>query len=220
MSQPAAWSYSRIDSSENCPRKYWHVSVQKDIKDESPMQQEGKDTHDAFKFYLKNAKPLPLHLRHHQVVLDKIAAMPGEKVIEQQIALDANWQVVDWFAKNAWVRVISDLTQLNGASAVVWDWKTGKQKDDFTQLRLNAAVTMHLAPEVQTVKMAYYWTKTRNITHQMMGRAELPEFWGTMLSRVQTFQSLYDRQDFPPRPNPFCKGCCVKQCQYYQPRKS
>lgn len=217
----AAWSYSRIDSSETCPRKFWHLNVAKDLKEpESSYQIEGKETHDAFKFYFKNGKPLPLHLRHHEPVLKKIAAMPGEKVVEQQIALDANWQPTDWFSKTAWLRVISDLTQLNGPAAVVWDWKTGKQKDDFTQLRLNAAVTMHLAPEVNAVKMAYYWTKTRNITSAVMTRAELPEFWGTMLGRVQTYQSMYDTENFPPRPNPYCKGCIVKTCQYWQPRKS
>jgi hypothetical protein len=216
----AAWSYSRIESSETCARKFWHLSVAKDIKEEeSSYQIEGKETHVAFAKLVKSGIALPLHLRHHGPVLTKIAGMPGEKVVEQQIALNANWQPTDWFAKDAWLRVISDLTQLNGPSALVWDWKTGRPKDDFTQLRLNAAVTMHLAPEIEQVRMNYYWTKTRQITSDKMVRADLPEFWGSMLKRVQTYQSRFDRNDFPPNPNPFCKGCPVRNCQYWQPRK-
>lgn len=220
MTNPMAWSYSRIDSSETCPRKFWHLNVAKDLKEEeSSYQIEGKETHVAFAKLVKSNIPLPLHLRHHTQALARIAAMPGEKVVEQQICLNPAWKPVDWFARDAWLRVISDLTQLNGPTAIVWDWKTGRPKDDFTQLKLNAAVTMHLAPEVQRVKMCYYWTKTQTITHDAITRVELPEFWGTMLSRVQTYQSRFDRQDFPPRPNPFCKGCVVKNCQYWQPKR-
>jgi PD-(D/E)XK nuclease superfamily len=221
MTQPTAWSYSRIESSETCPRKYWHLNVAKDLKEpESIHQVEGTETHAAFEAYLRKGEPLPIHLRHHTRVLDSINRMPvTSRIIEQQIALDANWQVVDWFSKTAWVRAKSDLTQINGTVATVWDWKTGKQKDDFTQLKLNAAITMHLAPEIDKVMMAYYWTKSRNITKDVITRGQLPEFWGEMLVRVQTFQSLYDRQDFPPRPNYFCKGCIVKSCQYWQPKK-
>jgi hypothetical protein len=221
MTQPTAWSYSRIESSETCARKYYHLNVAKDLKEpETSYQVEGTETHAAFKGFFKSGLQLPLHLRHHGPVLTKINGMPAtEKVVEQQIALDAQWQPTDWFSKSAWVRVISDLTQLNGSMATVWDWKTGKQKDDFTQLKLNAAITMHLAPEVNTMMMVYYWTKTRNITKDKITRDQLPEFWGTMLGRVQTFQSMYDRQDFPPRPNPFCKGCVVRNCEYWQPRK-
>lgn len=183
------------------------------------MMAEGTATHNAFRDYLKKGAALPLHLRHHESVLGKIAAMPGEKSIEQQIALNANWQVTGWFDMDAWLRIISDLTQLNGKTAICWDWKTGKVKDDFTQLYLNAAVTMHLAPEIEEVVTAFYWTKSRQITKSKLTRAELPEFWGKMLGRVQVYQGHHDRQDFPPKANPFCKGCVVKSCQYWEPRK-
>lgn len=221
MTQPTAWSYSRIDSSETCARKYWHLNVAKDLKEpENSYQVEGKETHDAFKNFLKSGTALPLHLRHHGAVLDKINGLPvTDKLVEQQIALDSSWLPTDWFSKTAWVRVISDLTQLNGRVATVWDWKTGKQKDDFTQLKLNAAVTMHLAPEVDAVTMAYYWTKSKNITKDKLTREQLPEFWGGMLARVAVFQARYDNLDFPPRPNPFCRGCVVRSCEYWQPKK-
>lgn len=220
MTQPVAWSYSRIVSMETCPRKHWHLNVQKDLKEpESDQMAEGTATHGSFRDYLKRGTALPLHLRHHEPVLAKINALPGEKSIEQQIALDVRWQPCDWFGKDAWVRVISDLTQLNGRAAICWDWKTGKPKDDFTQLRLNSAITMHLAPEIDSVRMSFYWTKSKSLTSDKMTRPELPEFWGKMLARVANYQGHFDKNDFPPLPNPFCKGCIVKTCQYWQPRK-
>lgn len=219
MSQ-IAWSYSRVNAMETCPRKVWHTSVAKDIVEpESDEMAQGTATHKAFEMFLKKAVPLPLHLRHHAEVLTRIASLPGEKSVEQQIALDANWQMTDWFSKGAWLRIKSDMTQLNGTKAVCWDWKTGKPKDDFTQLQLNGAVTMHLAPEIDEVTLAFYWAKTKQITKDKLTREQLPDFWGRMLKRVQVYQSHHDRQDFPPRPNYFCKGCCVTKCQYWQPKK-
>lgn len=180
---------------------------------------DGKVLHTAFKERLQSNKSLPLHLRHFEDFLARIATSPGEKSIEQQIALDGAWQPTSWFAKETWLRVISDLTQLNGAYAVCWDWKTGKRYDDFTQLELNAAITMHLAKEINTVKMAFFWTQTKQIAHKTITRAQLPEFWGEILKRVNTYTTAHENKDFPPKPNPFCTGCAVTACQYWKARK-
>lgn len=220
MKFPAAWSFSRLNSYETCPRKFFRTTVLKDLKEEeSEAMAAGTDLHHAFRDRLKTNKPLPLHLRHHEAMLARIAAAPGEKSIEQQIAFNAQWEPVDWFAKDTWVRVISDLTQLNGSYGICWDWKTGRQGEDFTQLKLNAAVTFLLAPELNTIKVAFYWTKNKALDSRIVERKDLPDIWGNLLPRVAKYQEAHDTQDFPPRPNNFCKGCVVKDCQYWSPRR-
>jgi hypothetical protein len=219
VSRPA-WSYSRLTSLETCPRKFWHLNVQKDLKEEeSEAMREGTATHKALELRVRDGKRLPLHLRHLEPVMAKICAAPGEKSVEQQIALDENLQITDWFSKSAWVRMKSDLTILNGPAAICFDYKTGKRKDEFTQLKLNAAVTMLLAPEIETVTMAFVWTKVNEVSSEKIHRHQMADTWGELMKRVDKYDAAYAKNDFPPKPNFFCAGCVVKTCQFWQPPK-
>lgn len=220
MSQLQAWSYSRLTSYETCPRRYYGISVAKTLVEEpSEAMQSGNDLHKAFELYLKRGTMLPLHLRHYGPILSKIAAAPGEKIVEQQIALNAKWEPVEWFAKDTWLRVKSDLTQLNGPAAICWDWKTGRPSQDFTQLRLNAAVTFHLAPEVNSISMAYLWTKTKLVDTKQILRSEVPAVWSEILPRVEKYQKAHQEMAFPARQNYFCKGCPDKSCPFWEKKK-
>ena len=216
MSTEVAWSFSRITSYEQCPRKFWHESVGKTIPfEETEDMTYGKDWHKGAELFIKRGAKLPLNMRHWEPILQKFKDAPGEKVVEQQIALNASWQPVEWYAKDAWLRVKSDLTILNGDQGVQIDYKTGKQKDDFTQLRLNSAVTFHLAPELKTIKHGFLWTKTKTMTFETMTIEQVPTFWADMLPRVQRYTEAHLRQDFPPRQCFLCKKYCkVKSCHF------
>lgn len=221
MSAQVAWSYSRLASYETCPRKFWAESVGKTVPFvKSEQAAYGDEVHLAFKDYFKSGTPLPLHLRHFEKIIAPIAKAPGVKSIEQKICLNASWEVVDWFAKDAYLRVISDLTQLNGTHGVLWDWKTGKPKDDFTQLRLNAAVTFHLAPEIQTATVAFLWLQTKKVAPLKMVRADATDVWAELLPRVAKYQEAHVKQDFPPRQNFLCRGWCqVSTCQFWEKKR-
>lgn len=213
----AAWSYSRLISYELCARKFWHESIGKTIPfKESDEMRAGKEWHKGAELFVRDGKQLPIHMRHWQPILQQFRDAPGEKLIEQQIALNIQWEPVEWFAKDAWLRVKSDLTIVNGRSAIQIDYKTGKPKDDFTQLRLNSAVTMLLAPEVITITHGFLWTKTKELTKETMESKDVPDFWAEMLPRVAKYQAAHDQQNFPPTPNFLCKKHCeVRSCQYH-----
>lgn len=221
MSKLAAWSFSRIKSFEDCPKAFWHVSVNKDIPfQETQATREGKETHATIAEYLKGQRTnMPLHLRHHEPFFTQIKNAPGEKVIEQQLALNAQYGITEWFAKDAYLRVISDCTILNGPNAVVFDWKTGKRSDDFTQLKLTAATTFLLAPEIKSIKVAFYWMKDKAAPSRTLTRDEAPEVWNEILPRVQRYQEAHDANQFPARPGRNCKWCPVKACPYNENKK-
>jgi len=95
-----------------------------------------------------------------------------------------------------------------------------RPKDDFTQLRLNSAVTFHLAPEIKTVKHGFLWTKTKALTFETMHLQDVPVFWADMLPRVARYQQAHDQQNFPPKPGFLCRDYCrVKSCQYWEPKR-
>lgn len=214
MANLAAFSYSRLSSYETCPKKFHDVSVSKKVKDPpNEFSAYGDMVHKAFAKYMGGGA-LPLTLRQYEKYLKPIKAAPGEKVIEQKIALNSNYEQVEWFAKDAWCRVISDLTLLNEAKGIVWDWKTGKPTDDFTQLRLTGAVTFLLAEELEELTLAFLWLKTKQVAPMKMTRADCAGVWSEILPRVQRYQTAHEELDFPARPGYHCRYCPVRSCPY------
>ena len=213
---PAAWSYSRLDGFEVCPKQFHAKSIAKTLKEpESEHQTYGKEVHLSFAHFLTKDKLLPLHLRHWTKLLTQIKAAPGEKIVEQKICINASYEPVDWFAKDAWCRVISDCTILNGARGALFDWKTGKVSDDFTQLKIAAAVVMLLAPEVESLDLAYVWLKTKQVTRDRLLRADATKVWADLMPRLARYQYAFDNLEFPPRPgDPQCGWCHLTSCPY------
>ena len=217
MTQLIAWSYSRLEGYETCPRKYYHLQVAKDVTDtKGDAAIYGDETHKAFKMYVKTGQELPLHLLQYKQYLDQFIAAPGHKIAEQQVAINADFKQVEWFDKTTYLRVINDLLVHQGSNAVIVDYKTGKPKDDFTQLELAAAVVFLLGPDINSITMAYFWLKTKTIVPKIIKRAEAPLVWAKLQPRVQAFQDAYAANAWPPKPNYLCrKYCPVASCEYH-----
>ena len=55
-----AWSYSSIKSFQQCPKKYYHLRVLKDVKDSgSEATIYGQALHKAAEDHIKNGIPVP-----------------------------------------------------------------------------------------------------------------------------------------------------------------
>lgn len=220
VSNLVAFSYSRLDGFETCPKKFFHLSVAKDVIDPpNEMTQYGTDLHLAFADYIRpKKKMLPIHLRQHLPMLNQLRAAPGEKIVEQQIAINAQYMPTGWFDKDVYCRVISDLTILNGSRGAMFDWKTGKQKEGFDQLRLAAAVMFCIVEELEEVSMHYVWTKNKKITSDRMTRDEMPAVWANLHPRILAYQNAHALQAFPARKGFHCRYCPVKSCPYNEKR--
>lgn len=226
MSKLEAFSYSRLTAYETCPRKFYKLSVAKTIK-EPPNEHTdyGTQVHEAFRDFFKKGKALPLHLRQHAAFLNTIKKAPGEFIVEQQIAINPNYEATGWFDKDVYCRVISDLTILNAPNAAMFDWKTGKMYDDFTQLRLAGAVIFLLAPEIERITLSYVWLKERAVTRyegpygKFMAREEMPTLWADLSPRIQKYQNAHALQAWEPRSGTHCKWCPDVSCPFNQKRK-
>lgn len=215
----AAWSYSALMMFEQCPKKYFHLYVQKDHKDEdSEWSAEGKFIHDAMYKRVVKGEPLPLSLRPMESVAAKFAAAPGEKNGEMKLALDADMQPVDFFSKSARVRVVVDLLITNKNTALIADWKTGKVKPDPIQLGLTAAVLRQWMPEIELFKTVYVWLKHREITPKNYTISKLADVWNEILPRVGKMDEARKTTTFPAKPSGLCRYCPVKTCPHYEER--
>jgi CRISPR/Cas system-associated exonuclease Cas4 (RecB family) len=214
-----AWSYSRLNSFETCPKKFWHLSVKKDVFEaESEHMRYGKQVHKALELRIGKTRPLPLNLRYLEKYASKLASAKGEKVTEQQLAIDSQFEPCDWFSKQTWCRAIIDLAIISPPHAVVIDYKTGRISDDFTQLRLAGTLLMLHMPEIQTVDLAFLWTKEKKLTkdERLLHRDDIKNVILDLMPRLKKYEKAHRTESFPARPGGLCKKYCpVKQCPHH-----
>jgi len=214
-----AWSFSALTRFENCPKQYWHLNVAKDFKDaDSSFSEDGKFIHDALYKRVIKKVPLPMELRPLEQVAAKFASTPGEKKGEMKLALNRDMEPVDFFAHDVWVRAVVDLLIVKGNKAVIVDWKTGKPKEDFTQLGLTAAVVAQWVPEVDSFMTAYVWTSHRKVSFKAYTKDDLASVWNDMLPRSKKVEHAISLTEFPAKSSGLCGYCPVSSCPHFNPR--
>lgn len=218
MSKKFAWSFSRLTKFETCPRQYYELMVAKNfIEAENEHTKYGKEVHKALEHRVDKSKRLPMHLTYLEPIADKLAKAKGEKLVEQKLAINDKFEPTDFFAPDVTVRSIIDLAIVNPPMAVLVDYKTGKKlSDDFTQLKLAAAMFMLHDERVNTCKLMYYWTKHKKPTTQGFTRDQMPAIWSELLPRAKRLEGAYEKERWPATPNGLCKRfCIVKTCPYH-----
>lgn len=214
-----AFSFSALSTFETCPKKYWHLYVQKDIKDEdSEAAAEGRFIHEALYKRVIKGVALPLSLRPYEKWAKRFAEAKGEKDGEMKLALDQDLQPCTWFDKRTRVRAIVDLLIRNGNRAVLIDYKTGKPKEDFTQMGLAAAVLSRYAPEIEIIDTVYVWLQHDKVSKKTYTLSKLVDVWNDLLPRADKIDAAKKTTSFPARQSGLCGWCPVRICPHYAPR--
>ena len=154
------WSYSSIKNFQQCPKKYYHLSVAKDVKQPSTTALVyGNEVHKAAENYIKNGDPIPEKFSYIQDVLDVLAKVEGDKFCELKLGLakegDA-YTPCGFFDTNVWWRGIIDLLIVRGDTAFMVDYKTSKNAKyaDTKQLDLLATAVFTHYPEINRINSA------------------------------------------------------------------
>lgn len=208
-----AWSYSRLQTYEQCPKKYHHMNILKDVKADftGPEAEYGKAAHKACERYVRDGVALPERFKHYKRILDKIRNAKGQVYCELNLCLNENLEKTGWFDADAYVRAIIDVCKVNKTAAFIGDYKTGKMKDDPDQLMLNAAVLFAYFPEVTKVTTAFIWLKDMHITKDTYTRDELDFIWGELLPRAKRIEHSIEHESWGPRTSGLCGWCDVKK---------
>jgi hypothetical protein len=222
--KPFAWSYSALTTYELCPKKYFHLYVAEKgtperVKDEdSSFSADGKIVHDAMKKRVCDGVEFDLPLRHYEPMAKKFAKAPGKKYGEMKLALTREFEPCGYFDKTVWVRVVIDLSIVQGSTAIVVDWKTGKVKDDPTQMALNAAVLARWMPEIAEFKTLFVWLQSSEITPKNYTPEQFTPVWNGLMPRVAKIEQARKITEFPATPNRLCGWCPVKSCPHHVDR--
>jgi hypothetical protein len=209
------WSPSKLMTFETCPQKFaaeswyrtvpyeeteatiWGVRVHKAAEDHL----NGCDVTDPEAFYV--VKPY----------LNLLDRLPGERLVEYRIGLGADWKPCGWDEAEA--RMIVDLAIKDGTTLKVFDWKTGKMKDDVTQMQIYAYALFITFPEVEFIDCKYIWLKEKKSTGFAVAKKDILPIAKDIRERVKRLRTACEFENFPMRKSGLCKRYCgAVDCPY------
>jgi len=223
MRKPPAWSYSSITLFDQCPKKYYHLRVVKDIKEtESDAMRYGSDVHAAAETFMRDGTPLPAKYEFMLPLLDRLKAIPGEKHCELRMGLkkaDGRLVACEFYDKDTWYRGIADLVIINGEKneARVIDYKTGKSAKyaDTKQLALMAACVFTHFPEVKTVKSGLLFVVSDEFVKADYKAETGFNIFSELDDVLVAREAAYETGVFNPKRNFTCKAWCpVVNCAH------
>ena len=215
-----AHSFSAIKMYENCPKRYYHQRVTKEVKDtggEASIY--GNRIHEFLEQRLVNDAILPREAERYEVLCQTIEKMArgGELHAERQLTLTENLTPTSWFAEDAWFRSILDVLIIKDGTAIVVDWKTGKRRPDFTQLEMFALQVWKHFPEIVQIKTLFVWLKDMKMDSEVYSREQSDELWQNLLGRINRIHQSVEHENWPAKPSGLCGWCPAKNiCEYAQ----
>lgn len=210
---PVSWSYSRLNTFENCPKRFHHQYVLQDTVEGAPHPAAawGSQVHEAIEHNIRHGTPLPDNMQEYAVYADLAKQLPNVEA-ERKLAIDVNWQPTSW--KTAWGRAIADVFSVHGDRAIVWDWKTGKYRGPTLQASINALMVFATYPEVNRVDTNFVYFKAKLPEDDVFMREDIPEIAKPVTDVLGRIAQCEARNEWGHKPSGLCGYCPVTSCQF------
>ena len=220
-----AWSYSSLKTFQQCPKKYYHLKVAKDIKDTgSEATIYGNEVHQAAEQYVMHDTPIPPKFAYVLPVLNVLKSIEGDKHCELKLGLIKDgdtYKPCGFFDEGVWWRGIADLLIIQGDTAFSVDYKTSKNAKyaDVKQLDLVATALFAHFPQVNTIKSGLLFVVSNEFVtknHVREGTKEYMEPFHQDLARLEQAMS---NNVWNASAGPLCGWCPVKTCPNHRTRR-
>lgn len=209
-------SWSRLNSYNQCPRKFHLQFITKSFPEEEKSIHliKGEQLHKQLEDYVmaKNGgSPMPLgfspEVRGALPYVDKLFTMYTNVYPEAQVSAGRQWQPLEWFDKSTMYRAIWDVIGLRDTTCFIGDYKSGKvypYGSTYGQLHLSAVIALNRWPEVPEVNAAYIYIEHQKVMPIKVTRTALPEVQAHFEAE---FEKVQKEVNWDPTPNEFCKWC-------------
>lgn len=214
------WSYSSLKTFEQCAKKYYHLKVLKDVKDEgSEATIYGNEAHKAAEDYVSAGTPLPARFSYMQKTLDALLAIPGEKYCELKLGVelsDTGYLPCEFFGEEVWWRGIADLLIINGDTGYLVDYKTSKNAKyaDTKQLDILAAAVFTRFPELRKLKSALAFVVSNEFVKKEHTSDLRKSYFATFTPELDRLSVAEDTGVWNANSGPLCKFCPVTTCEH------
>jgi len=219
------WSYSNLNLYQQCPKKYYHLRIAKDIK-EAPSDAIafGNKIHKIAQEYIESDKPIPAeYVDAMQPSLDKLKNMSGQKLCENKLGLTIDLKPCGFFDKNVWWRGIADIIILQDDKAFTVDYKTGKKSQyaDLKQLEILSLALFKHYPHIKKVKAGLMFFFADDFVKADYSADDQEQLWGPWVSDVGLLEDSVNSGVWNAKPNFTCRGYCpVTSCDHNQGARS
>ena len=163
------WSYSSLKQYKTCPRQYYEIRVAKNFTSrEGDDARYGKEVHTALENYVRDGTPLPRFYEGFRNMVDPLLEIAGTRYCEHEMALDIDRKPCDFHGEDYWVRGVADLLIVDGDTAFIVDYKTGKPTyADPNQLKLMALMRVVMLMTTLNMKTKMPMDMSMNMQVQM-----------------------------------------------------
>jgi RecB family exonuclease len=212
------WSFSKIKSFEQCPKKFYHLKVAKDYKEpETEAMLYGTAVHEAAEEYIRDGKPLPPEYEYIKAPLDSLNMKQGNKLCEYEMGLTADLEPCGFWDDDCWYRGIADLVILDEENKTAWviDYKTGKNTRyaDKGQLELMALCVFKHFPDVETVRGGLLFVVCNELIRDTYSSSSAGKMWEKWLADYKRMEIAYTNDVWNAHQSGLCKRhCIVTEC--------
>jgi RecB family exonuclease len=220
-----SWSYSSIKTFDQCPKKYFHLKVVQDVKDEgNEASRYGNDAHAAAEAYIKDGTPIPDTYAVMRPVVEALSKFPGDKHTELRLGIkrtDNGFEPCGFFDKDVWYRGIVDLLIVKGKTAYLIDYKTGKNAKyaDMKQLDLMAGAVFIHFPNVVRIKSGLAFVVSNEFPKKNHVREHLNQYLAVFDDQLDQLEAAMDNGIWNAKTSPLCGWCPVTSCEHWRPRR-
>jgi len=219
-----AWSYSSIKTFDQCPKKYYHLKVLKDVKDEgSDATVYGNEAHKAAEEFIKLGVPLPAKFSYLQKILNSLNAIQGEKHCELELGIavtDKGYVPCAFSDTGRWWRGIADLLIINGESAFLVDYKTSKNAKyaDTKQLDVLAGAVFTHYPQLKKLKSALAFVVSNEFVRKEHTADMAKSYLATFTNELERLAGAEETGVWNAKSSPLCAYCPVTKCEHHRRR--
>lgn len=217
------WSHSSLNMFLECPHKYYRVRIAKEFPFvETDAIREGNKIHQDIELHLLARKRGGNHSWNKGYEwLQEYASMAYDLPnldTEKELALTAKLEHCAWFSRTqtVWGRCKIDVLSLDGDTAHVLDWKTGKYWGPDQQDIRTAMFLFWYYPELQVVNTNWVYMKPgKDEKKNTFTRAEhfMPAVGNTFRTLTAIAKATNDK-DWVKTPGKGCRFCDVLDCAY------
>lgn len=220
-----AWSYSSIKTFDQCPKKYYHLKIAKDVVDTpGPEAVYGTEAHAAAEAYIKEGTPIPGKYSVMRPAVEALAELPGDKYCELELGVrlsDTGYEPCKFAGEDVWYRGIIDLLIVNGSKAHLIDYKTGKNARyaDTKQLDLMAGAVFVHFPEVTRIKAGLVFVVSDEFVRKEYRRDEGDPL-NVFNEQLDRLEAALENGVWNAKSGPLCGWCPVgDRCEHWKPRR-
>jgi hypothetical protein len=214
-----AWSFSSLKTFQQCPKKYYHTKVAKDVVEpDTQATLYGKAVHTAAEEFIRDGIPVPEKYGYVAPMLEQLNEIPGVKHCEYKMGLREDLTPCDFAAPDVWWRGIADLLIIDEEEGLAYslDYKTSKSARyaDTKQLDLIAVAIFAHFPKIKKVKSALAFVVSKEFVKAQHYVEMVPKYIEKPRQDVARLEAALDNGVWNPIQGPLCRFCSVKQCEY------